>query len=49
MKNIQWGRPGKPEEVGTLALYLASDDFDYVTGQSFVIYGGLEIDWGQGA
>lgn len=49
MKNIPWGRPGKPEEVATLALYLASDDSDYVTGQNFVIDGGLEMNWGQGA
>lgn len=49
MKNIPWGRPGEPEEVAILALYLASDDSDYVTGQSFVIDGGLEMNWGQGA
>lgn len=49
MKNIPWGRPGEPEEVAILALYLASDDSDYVTGQNFVIDGGLEMNWGQGA
>jgi glucose 1-dehydrogenase len=32
-----------------LALYLASDEADYVTGQSFTIDGGLEINLGQGA
>ncbi len=49
MKNIPWGRPGEPEEVALLAVYLASDDSDYVTGQGFVIDGGLEMNWGQGA
>jgi len=49
MKHIPWGRPGEPEEVALLALYLASDDSDYVTGQGFVIDGGLEMNWGQGA
>jgi hypothetical protein len=29
-----------------LALYLASEDADYVTGQSFTIDGGLEMNWG---
>jgi NAD(P)-dependent dehydrogenase (short-subunit alcohol dehydrogenase family) len=28
---------------------LASDDADYVTGQSFTIDGGLEMNWWQGA
>jgi glucose 1-dehydrogenase len=49
MRHIPWGRPGEPREVARLALYLASDDADYVTGQSFVIDGGLEMNWGQGA
>jgi glucose 1-dehydrogenase len=49
MQNIPWGRPGEPWEVGKLAAYLASDDADYVTGQSFTIDGGLEMNWGQGA
>lgn len=46
---IPWGRAGKPEEVAELALYLVGPDADYVTGQGFVIDGGLEMNWGQGA
>jgi NAD(P)-dependent dehydrogenase (short-subunit alcohol dehydrogenase family) len=34
------GRVGQPEEIGGLALYLASDDASFVTGQTFVVDGG---------
>lgn len=34
------GRFGKPEEVANLILYLASDESEFVTGQTFVIDGG---------
>jgi glucose 1-dehydrogenase len=46
---IPWGRPGEPWEVARLVLYLAGPDSDYVTGQSFTIDGGLQMNWGQGA
>ena len=49
MPHIPLHRPGEPWEVARLAVYLASDDADYVTGQSFTIGGGLEMNWGQGA
>jgi glucose 1-dehydrogenase len=47
--HIPLGRAGEPEEIAFLALYLASPEADYVTGQSFTIDGGLEMNWGQGA
>lgn len=34
------GRLGKPEEIAALALYLASDEAAYTTGQAYVIDGG---------
>jgi NAD(P)-dependent dehydrogenase (short-subunit alcohol dehydrogenase family) len=34
------GRVGQPEEIGGLALYLASNEASYVTGQVFVVDGG---------
>ena len=34
------GRIGEPEDVGKLAIYLASDDSTFVTGQVIVIDGG---------
>jgi len=34
-------RPGTAQEVARLALYLASDDAAYVTGQVWSLDGGL--------
>ncbi len=46
MEAIPWGRPGRPEEIAGLAVFLASDAADYVTGQTFVMDGGLTMHWG---
>lgn len=35
------GRIGRPEEIAYLALYLASDESAYTTGQAHVIDGGM--------
>jgi len=37
------GRLGRPEEIASLALYLASDESAFVTGQCHVIDGGWSI------
>jgi dehydrogenase/reductase SDR family member 4 len=34
------GRVGQPDEIGHIALYLASNEASFVTGQVFVIDGG---------
>lgn len=38
--NVPMGRPGEPDEIGPLAVYLASPAAAYVTGATFVIDGG---------
>jgi NAD(P)-dependent dehydrogenase (short-subunit alcohol dehydrogenase family) len=37
---IPQGRPCKPEEVASLALFLASDEASHITGQCYIIDGG---------
>ena len=41
--NIPMGRLGDPEEIGPLALYLASEASRYVTGAAVVIDGGYTL------
>ena len=40
---IPMGRAGDPEEIGPLAVYLASPAASYVTGAAFVIDGGYTL------
>jgi NAD(P)-dependent dehydrogenase (short-subunit alcohol dehydrogenase family) len=40
VQHIPMGRPGEPDEIGPLAVYLASPASAYVTGAAFVIDGG---------
>ena len=37
------GRLGTPEEIATLAIYLASDESDFITGVTHSIDGGMSI------
>jgi len=37
------GRLGRTDEIARLAVYLASDDAEFVTGQALVIDGGLTL------
>ncbi len=40
---IPMGRAGEPEELGGIAVYLASEASSYVTGGVFTIDGGYTI------
>ena len=37
------GRLGTPEEVAWLALFLASDESGYITGQAHLVDGGMAL------
>src|ERR1700733_10072389 len=37
------GRLGKPEEIAAIAVYLASDESAFATGQTFIIDGGFAL------
>lgn len=41
--NIMLGRLGAPEEVASVALFLASDEASYVTGTDIIVDGGVCI------
>ena len=41
LENIPLKRLGTPEDVASMALFLASDDCSYVTGTTFFVDGGL--------
>ncbi len=49
VQSIPLKRAAQPEEIAKLAVFLASEDADYVTGSSYVMDGGLMINLGQGA
>lgn len=43
MELIPYNRIGVPEDIGKLAVFLASDDSDYITGASIFIDGGMTL------
>ena len=43
MSLIPYNRIGQPEDIGKLAVFLASDDSDYITGASIFIDGGMTV------
>jgi NAD(P)-dependent dehydrogenase (short-subunit alcohol dehydrogenase family) len=40
---VLWPRIGQPEDIANLALYLASDESEFITGQVFEINGGAHM------
>ena len=43
MKLIPYKRIGEPEDIGRAAVWLASDDSDYVTGTTLFVDGGMTL------
>ena len=39
--NIPWGRVGLPDDIARVAVFLASDEAEYMTGQAINVTGGL--------
>ncbi len=48
-KTIPWKRAAQPEEIAKIALLLASEESDYMTGTTVTMDGGLMQNAGQGA
>jgi glucose 1-dehydrogenase len=38
---LPWGRLGTPEDIGKAAVFLCSDDADYITGAALLVDGGF--------
>jgi glucose 1-dehydrogenase len=49
VQSIPWKRAAQPEEIARVAVFLASEDADYITGTTVFIDGGLMQNTGQGA
>ncbi len=46
--SIPWKRAGRPRDVANLALFLAGDASDYITGTTLVVDGGMLLNVGNG-
>jgi glucose 1-dehydrogenase len=42
-KRLPWQRLGTPRDIGRAAVFLASDDADYMTGSTLLIDGGFKV------
>ncbi len=43
MRLIPYGRIGEPADIGRAAVWLASDESDYVTGTALYVDGGMTL------
>jgi glucose 1-dehydrogenase len=44
-KSLPWKRLGRIDEIGKAAVYICSDDADYMTGSTLTIDGGVSLPW----
>jgi glucose 1-dehydrogenase len=47
-KSIPWGRVGYPEDIASAALFLATEQSDYMTGTTMFVDGGMLLNVGSG-
>jgi glucose 1-dehydrogenase len=45
-EKLPWGRLGRPDEIGKAAVFLCSDDADYITGALLRVDGGVWLTRG---
>lgn len=43
LKLIPWNRIGDPQDIATVAVWLASDESDYVQGTTIFVDGGMTL------
>ena len=43
MKKVPWPRLGTGDDIAAMAVFLASDESSYVTGQTFMVDGGFSV------
>ncbi len=43
LEKIPYGRIGKPEDIGKVAVWLASEESDYITGTTLYVDGGMTL------
>ena len=43
LRLIPYGRVGEPADIGKVAVWLASDESDYITGASIFVDGGMTL------
>jgi len=43
LKLMPYGRIGEPDDIGKAAVWLASDESDYVTGATLFVDGGMTL------